>query len=199
MGLDFGWREKVGRLVARQHPAVILDLATGSGDLALTLARHCPRAQVVAGDFCFPMLRQAKAKSVPLLVGADGMRLPFAAGTFDALTVAFGLRNMSSYADAVAEFRRVLCPGGLLLVLDFSMPGPWIAPFYRFYLRKILPGIASILTGNRSAYDYLGESIEAFPRGKAMIGLLETAGLVEARHQSLACGIVGLYTGLKVK
>ncbi|HEY5892920.1 MAG TPA: ubiquinone/menaquinone biosynthesis methyltransferase [Chthoniobacterales bacterium] len=196
-GLDFGWREKVGRLVAAEKPSLILDLATGSGDLALTLARHCPKARIIGADFCLPMLQEAAKKHVPRLVCADGMRLPFANDTFDVLTVAFGLRNMSSYPDAVREFRRVVRPGGLVLVLDFSMPGPVLRPFYRFYLQKILPRIAGWLTGDRSAYDYLSESIEAFPRGRKMICLFEESDLNAPNRQPMAAGIVTLYTARK--
>lgn len=187
----------MGRLVARENPSLILDLATGSGDLALTLAKHCPNARIIGADFCLPMLQEAAKKHIPRLVCADGMRLPFTNDAFDVLTVAFGLRNMSSYPDAIREFRRVIRPGGLLLVLDFSMPGPALRPFYQFYLRKILPRIAGWLTGDRSAYDYLAESIEAFPRGRKMTCLLEDSDLHAASRHPMAAGIVTLYSARK--
>ncbi len=193
MGLDYGWRKKIGRLVAAENPRLILDLATGSGDLALTLKEHCPSAEVVAADFCLPMLAEAQRKNVPNLTGADGMRLPFADGTFDVLTVAFGLRNMESYSAAAREFLRVLKPGGKCFILDFSMPGPLIRPVYRLYLRFFLPRLAGWLTGERQAYDYLGESIEAFPAGEKMTALLLSQGAINPLARQFAGGIVSLY------
>ena len=121
-GLDFLWRSQVSRLVAASRPSRILDLATGSGDLALALRKACPSAQVIAADFCLPMLEEARRKAVPCLVQADGLALPFRDGVFDAVTVAFGLRNMASWETALAEMHRVLRPDGDLVVLDFSLP-----------------------------------------------------------------------------
>lgn len=197
LGLDHGWRTRIGKILAGHDPKLILDLATGSGDLALTLARFCPKAEIVAADFCLPMLLEAKSKHVANLAAADGMRLPFAENTFDALTVAFGLRNMSSYAGAIREFLRVLKPSGLLLILDFSQPVPPLRPFYQFYLRNILPRVADALTGERGAYEYLGESIAAFPNGREMIALIEKTGGKNAAQQRLAGGIVSLYEASK--
>ena len=193
MGLDFGWRNRIGRILAKRQPRMVLDLATGSGDLALTIARYCPEAEIVAADFCLPMLAQAKLKNVKNLMAADGMQLPFSDGSFNALTVAFGLRNMLSYERAVCEFLRVLAPGGTLLILDFSKPESLLRIPYRWYLRFILPRIAELLTGEKCAYDYLGESIEAFPSGKAMLRLIESAGGKESSCIPLAGGIVSLY------
>ncbi len=197
MGLDFGWRKRIGRILAKQQPRMILDLATGSGDLALTLARFCPNAEIVAADFCLPMLVQAQLKNVSNLMAADGMRLPFSDGTFNALTVAFGLRNMRSYERAVGEFLRVLVPGGTLLILDFSKPESLLRIPYRWYLRCVLPRIAEVLTGEKCAYDYLGESIEAFPSGTAMLRLIESAGGKDPTCIPLAGGIVSLYEAQK--
>ena len=198
MGLDYGWRRKIGRILAGTGATNILDLATGSGDLAKTLAHHCPHAKIIAADFCLPMLAQAQKKSVPNLVAGDGMKLPFASGTFDALTIAFGLRNMSSYPDALKEFIRVLKPQGQLLILDFSFPENFIKIPYRIYLRHVLPHIAKILTGEKCAYDYLGASIEAFPSGQKMIELLKATGAHSAVAKPLAGGIVTLYQAEKV-
>ncbi len=197
LGLDYGWRRCMAKLVAAHRPRLILDLATGSGDLALTLAKHCPEAEIVAADFCLPMLAEAQRKNVPNLTGADGTNLPFADDTFDALTVAFGLRNMVSYEDAIREFFRVLKPGGLLLVLDFSMPTHFLKVPYRLYLRHFLPRLAELLTGEKCAYDYLGESIEAFPSGKGMTGLISQSGGASPSSRQMAGGIVSLYQARK--
>jgi len=110
------------------------------------------------------------------------------------VTIAFGLRNMESWETALAEMVRVLQPGGHLLILDFSMPQGRLAGAYRFYLHRLLPRFASLLTGQKSAYQYLGDSIEAFPQGPAMSALLETAGFTDAKCQNLSGGIVSLYT-----
>lgn len=197
-GMDFLWRARAGRLVAATKPRRILDLATGSGDLAKTLRAACPAAQVVGADFCLPMLEVAREKHVPALVQADGLNLPFRDASFDALTVAFGLRNMASWDTALREMNRVLRPGGLLLVMDFSLPE--FAPFravYRTYLHHGLPRIAALVTGNRDAYEYLGESIESFPRGTSMLTLIEKCGFGQAQRRLLLNGIASIYTATK--
>ena len=197
-GLDFLWRFRVSRLVAASQPSRILDLATGSGDLALALQKACPSAQVVAADFCLPMLEEAQKKSVAHLVQADAMALPFSGATFDAVTVAFGLRNMASWEKALQEMHRVLRPGGLMVVLDFSLParGP-LREIYRLYLHHILPHIAGWTTGRAEAYEYLGESIEAFPRGSDMAALIETCGFQCEPPNKMCLGIVSLYAARK--
>jgi demethylmenaquinone methyltransferase/2-methoxy-6-polyprenyl-1,4-benzoquinol methylase len=130
-------------------------------------------------------------------VVADGTQLPLADASFDAVTVAFGLRNMESWPGALREMSRVLGPDGNLLVLDFSMPRPPLAAPYRFYLHRVLPRIAALITGNRAGYEYLGESIEEFPSGAAMAGLIRGNGFVEASAMPLAAGIVSIYTARK--
>lgn len=196
-GLDYFWRRRAAQIVASWQPRLILDLATGSGDLALTLQKHCPEAELLGADFCHPMLVEAQKKGLQELVVADGMKLPFASDSFDVLTVAFGLRNMASWRGALSEMHRVLRPGGHLLVLDFSMPkGPWRFP-YSFYLHRILPKIAGLLTGEKSAYEYLGDSIERFPSGNAMLELLLGAGFLKPVAEPLSLGIVSLYTASK--
>jgi demethylmenaquinone methyltransferase/2-methoxy-6-polyprenyl-1,4-benzoquinol methylase len=196
-GLDFWWRHRAAAVIQPWNPQRILDLATGSGDLARTVGRACPEALVVGADFCLPMLRIAKRKGLENLVVADALRLPFAAETFDVVTVAFGLRNMASWEDALAEMRRVLRPGGHLLILDFAVPKAPLRWIYRPYLHHLLPRIAGWLTGEKGAYEYLGQSIEQFPNGASMCTLLESVGLHQAAHEPLAGGIVGLYTAMR--
>ena len=193
-GLDFFWRRRAARLVRTWKPSRILDLATGSGDLALTIRAACPDAVIVGADFCHPMLRVAQKKGLALLVVADGLRLPFADASFDVLTIAFGLRNMESWSAGLREMRRVLRSGGHLLVLDFSIPPPPLRWIYRPYLHHAMPRIASFVTGQKSAYAYLGESIEQFPHGESMRALLREAGFAEATCEPLSGGIVSLYT-----
>lgn len=194
-GLDFLWRRRAAQLVKQWNPERLLDLATGSGDLALTLGAACPQARIVGADFCYPMLKVAQEKGLGNLVTADGLKLPFASQTFDVVTVAFGLRNMSSWVGAIREMGRILRPGGHLLILDFSIPRPPLRWVYRPYLHYVLPKVAGWVTGEPEAYEYLGDSIEKFPHGKAMEALLVEAGLTAPTSEPLTGGIVSLYTG----
>ncbi len=197
-GVDFIWRARAASIVRAWAPRRVLDLATGSGDLAISIGRACPRAEVVGADFCQPMLLESQRKGAGRLINADGTRLPFRDGVFDVVTVAFGLRNMASWPAAGAEMARVLRPGGHVLVLDFSLPA--LAPLraaYRFYLHRILPTVAGIVTGDRGSYEYLGESIENFPSGAAMTQLLDANGFTLAAARPLTGGIVSIYTATR--
>lgn len=194
MGTDIMWRARVVQMVAEWKPANLLDIATGTGDLALAIKRSLPEVEVLATDFCRPMLDVAVRRGVTDVLEADAMNLPLENATFDAATVAFGLRNMADYEKALREFRRVLRPGGHLLVLDFSMPENILAAPYRLYLHHVLPHIAGWVTGNSGAYDYLGESIEAFPRGEAFCELLRRCGYANPFCHSLSMGIASIYT-----
>ena len=193
-GLDFFWRKRAARIVKTWRPTRILDLATGSGDLALTIRAACPDAFLVGADFCHPMLLVAKRKGLDRLVTADGLRLPFADASFDALTIAFGLRNMESWSGGLAEMRRVLRSGGHVLILDFSIPSPPLRWLYRPYLHHALPRLAALVTREKAAYEYLGDSIEKFPSGDAMRALLRGTGFEEPTCEPLSGGIVSLYT-----
>jgi len=192
-GLDDYWRRVVGGLVAGWHPVRILDLATGSGILAQEIRRQNPEAYLVCADFCAPMLQIAKRRGFSNLVVADGMALPFADLTFDVVTIAFGLRNMKSLEQALKEISRILRPGGHVVILDFSLPAGPFRFFYRFYLHFVLPRLAGLITGQPAAYQYLGKSIERFPRGAAMLELLAQTGFQHAQMQSLTGGIVAIY------
>jgi demethylmenaquinone methyltransferase/2-methoxy-6-polyprenyl-1,4-benzoquinol methylase len=194
-GMDFLWRRRAAKVVRRWQPRVILDLAAGSGDVALTLKKFCPESAIVCADFCHPMLLRAQRKGVENLVTADALRLPFADRTFDVVTVAFGLRNMESWAGALLEMKRVLRPGGHVLILDFSIPTNLLRAPYRFYLHRCLPVLAGFLTGKRDAYDYLARSIEAFPQGNEMAELIGASGFEAADYHPASGGIVSLYTG----
>ncbi|MBV9877044.1 MAG: ubiquinone/menaquinone biosynthesis methyltransferase [Verrucomicrobia bacterium] len=193
LGLDRSWRKFVCQRVAAWKPSRILDLATGSGVLAEELARTNTASFVVGADFCIPMLKVAGKRNIEHLVVADGLALPFADASFDVITVAFGLRNMAFLERALAEMARTTRSGGHVVILDFSLPSGPLLPAYRFYLHFVLPRLAGWLTGEPTAYQYLGDSIESFPRGAAMTALMEEAGFVGAIAKPLSGGIVTAY------
>lgn len=198
LGIDILWRKKTARLAAARSPRLILDLATGSGDLAQALSAACPEARVLGADFSVPMMREAQARSFHQLVAADGTALPFQDAAFDLLTVAFGLRNMASWPGALGEMQRVLRPGGALMVLDFSLPTlPVIRPLYLFYLKRVMPRIAGWITGQRAAYEYLCSSVERFPSGTAMEKLILSCGFKTVQSHPLSLGIATLYVAEK--
>jgi len=194
-GMDFYWRKRAANMVASWGPAKIVDLATGTGDLALALQKQLPDAEVTGVDFLPEMLELAQGKGVRQTMLADAMKLPFPDDSFDCVTIAFGLRNMENWKGALAEMSRVVRRDGHLLVLEFSLPTISIVrTIYRFYLHRCLPLLGSFLTRKKSAYDYLGDSIEEFPSGCAMIDLIEASGFRHATLQPLSYGIVTIYT-----
>ena len=198
-GTDFYWRKCAANIVASWQPGKIVDLATGTGDLALALQKKLPDAAVTGVDFVPEMLELAQRKGVRQTIVADAMQLPFSDGSFDCVTIAFGLRNMENRGSALAEMSRVLGRDGHLLVLEFSLPTrPIVRAIYRLYLHRCLPLLGSLLTRKKSAYDYLGDSIEEFPSGRAMIDLIEASGFRHATFQPLSYGIATIYTAQSV-
>ena len=198
-GTDFYWRKCAADIVASWRPGKIVDLATGTGDLALALQKKLPDAAVTGVDFVPEMLELAQRKGVSKTILADAMQLPFPDGSFDCVTIAFGLRNMENRGGALAEMSRVLGRDGHLLVLEFSLPTRSIVrAIYRLYLHRCLPLLGSLLTRKKSAYDYLGDSIEEFPSGRAMIDLIEASGFHHATLQPLSYGIATIYTAQSV-
>ena len=194
-GIDFYWRKRAANMVASWRPDKIVDLATGTGDLALALQKKLPDAEVTGVDFLPEMLELAQRKGVRRTILADAMKLPFPDASFDCVTIAFGLRNMENWRGALTEMSRVLRRDGHLLVLEFSLPTISIVrTIYRFYLHRCLPLLGSFLTRKKSAYDYLGDSIEEFPSGRAMIDLIEASSFRNATLQPLSYGIVTIYT-----
>ncbi len=198
-GIDFWWRRRAAKIVQNWQPRRVLDLATGTGDLALAVMRQLPDAEITAADFSPEMLAIAARKGVPRTMVADAMQLPFDDSSFEVVTVAFGLRNMADWGAALREMARVLTSGGHLLVLDFSKPIPTLQPLYRFYLHRCLPTLAAVMTGKKDAYDYLGASIEKFPSGEAMVALINANGFRDATATQLSGGIATIYCATRNK
>lgn len=197
MGADIWWRHVVTSRIKKWHPQHLLDVASGTGDLALEIQEACPDCEVIASDFCAEMLAHAASRGMQKTIVADALNLPFPDNGFDVVTVAFGLRNMADYPAALREMNRVLKPGGRLVILDFSLPDNILRGPYRFYLHRILPKLAGALTGEKDAYEYLGGSIEQFPAGTAMTTLLETCGFMGTQADPLTFGVVSIYEGTK--
>jgi demethylmenaquinone methyltransferase / 2-methoxy-6-polyprenyl-1,4-benzoquinol methylase len=197
-GIDFYWRRRAAEIVAGWRPHRIADLATGTGDLALALQKELPDAEIVGVDFLPEMLDLARRKGVRQVVLADAMNLPFGDASFDCVTIAFGLRNLENWRAALTEMSRALRTSGRLLVLEFSLPTtPILRAMYRFYLHRCLPLLGSFLTGKKTAYDYLGDSIEEFPGGNAMCKLMAANGFTHTTFEPLTGGIVTIYTAQK--
>lgn len=200
-GIDYWWRQRLVRAVYDSHATSVLDLATGSGDVVFALADGlAPGVTLLGIDFCQPMLDEAVKKRdenhrwthIAFRLG-DGMALPLPDASFQAITISFGLRNMVNRAQALQEMRRVLKPDGRLFILEFSQPMVWFRPFYYTYLKYVLPIVAGIITGDRSAYEYLGGSIEQYPDRIAMSEEIRQAGFNSVRALPLSCGIVALH------
>lgn len=206
-GIDIWWRHKLVKAVAQGSPCAVLDLATGSGDVAFVLAKALPQTTSITGmDFCQPMLDEAiakqKAQQDPqakkiLFKQGDGMALAVDAESFDAATISFGLRNMSDRVKCLSELHRALKPDGRVFVLEFSQPYAWFKPIYFFYLRHILPWFAGLITGDRKAYVYLNETIESFPDRKALGAELLKAGFSKYVAEPMTFGIVALHIAQK--
>jgi demethylmenaquinone methyltransferase/2-methoxy-6-polyprenyl-1,4-benzoquinol methylase len=202
-GMDLWWRRQLVAAVRRTEPTDVVDLATGSGDVAFALARELPpTTRIIGMDFCQPMLDEAEIKKAAAGAGryanitfrqGDGLALPLADACCDALTISFGLRNLADRAKGLREMRRVRRPGGRLFVLEFSQPQTWFAPFYFFYLRKILPFVAGAVTGDRAAYVYLNETIEQFPDREGLAGEIRAAGFSHVTASRMTFGIVALH------
>ena len=194
--IDRRWRaravRRVGPTLARPG-ARALDLCCGTGDLLVALGA----ARTVGADFCHPMLVRARQKGARRLVEADALSLPFPAACFDAVTAAFGFRNLANYEAGLAEIRRVLRPGGMLAILEFSQPPHAVfGALYNFYSRRILPLIGGALSGSRDAYTYLPESVRRFPSVEELAAMIRAAGFRDAGYERMTGGIVALHTGI---
>jgi len=202
LGQDQQWRRLAVKKIPLLERGIILDVATGTGDIALTLAHYQPPATSIIGmDFSGPMLDIARRKISKRglngrikLVLADALSLPLADETVDAAIIAFGLRNLVHATQGLSEFYRVIKPGGYLVILEFGFPAnPVFQRLYHFYFLRILPWIGGLISRNHRAYRYLPESVLAFPYADALEERLWEAGFQEAEHHKLTGGIALVY------
>lgn len=202
LGVDRAWRRQAVRAAVSGAPERILDVATGTADLALALARSRPDARVTGVDFAAGMLRVGREKAVRAgvevsLEVADGTSLPYPDASFDAVTIAYGLRNFEDVDAGLVEFRRVLAPGGRLVVLEFPPPpeGPF-GRLFRAYFTRVVPALGGLISGDPSAYAYLPASVLAFPEPEALARRLEAAGFEHVTWTPQTFGISALHVGV---
>ena len=203
--IDKRWRklvaEKLRESLVKQS-ARVLDVACGTGDLALVIAERTG-AHVTGTDFCRPMLKiaqrkaSARAAQIPFVEG-DALRLPFMDESFDAVTIAFGLRNLANIEGGLNELRRVLKPNGRAAILEFSRPVvPGFRELFGFYFTRVLPRIGGIISGSRSAYGYLPDSVARFPDQRVLAKMMREAGFVDIEYENLTGGIAALHLGTR--
>ena len=204
-GTDIGWRKKALRVLKKDNPRRILDVATGTADMAILAARLLNPDQVVGIDISAGMLELGRKKvkneqleKVIQLQLGDSETINFAQNTFDAVMVAFGVRNFENLEKGLGEMLRVLKPGGHLIVLEFSQPRrKLVRRFYHYYMNVVAPKIAGWFKQNREAYQYLNESANAFPSRQAFLEILRKAGYIDTEFKSLSLGICCIYSGRK--
>lgn len=205
MGIDRSWRRRTVKLAGLKRTSHVLDLAAGTGDLTLALARLGSPASVLSTDFVPEMLEVGKAKATeyegetPIdFAVVDAQDLPFGSDSYDVVTIAFGVRNLPDRAANFREVHRVLRPGGRYVILEFSRPP--FAPFralYYFYLNAVIPTLGGMLTKDRPSFEYLSASIRAFPGQVALAGELHKAGFTEVTWHNLTSGIVAVHVAVK--
>ena len=204
LGIDVSWRKKVVKLVGEKNPQQILDIATGTGDLAIMMAKLNPK-KITGLDISAGMLEVGKQKiakanlsdKIEMIVG-DSENMPFEDNTFDAITVSFGVRNFENLDKGLTEILRVLKPGGKFVVLETSNPTKF--PFkqgYKFYTNYILPVIGKIFSKDKVAYSYLSESANSFPFGEAFNNILQKNGFKSAENLPVTFGVASIYIALK--
>ena len=206
LNLDVKWRRRAALQACPEKGLRVLDLCGGTGDLSVALAQgDAPPALVVCCDFSHPMLALAGPKFVRKGLGdrcvtilGDALRLPFRDGSFDAVTVGFGVRNLADMRAGFGEILRVLAPGGRLVVLEFSRPsGSLLSRVYALYLKTVVPRLGDAASGRRGPYVYLARTIGDFPEPELLAGMLREAGFVAVGWQPLTGGIVCVHTALK--
>ena len=203
--VDRGWRRALLQRVTpvlQKRGAKVLDLCCGTGDVLLDL-QAASANPVLGADFCHPMLVTAAHKMnarhyAQTLFEADALELPLAASSLDAITIAFGFRNLANYRAGLAEFQRVLKPGGVLAILEFSHPpNLLLRQAYGLYSKAVLPLVGALISGSRTAYTYLPESVAKFPQAEELRGMFEESGFSGARFELLTGGIAALHSGEK--
>ena len=201
--IDKRWRRKAVRMLA--PCGELLDVAVGTGDLAFEIIRQRKAEHVTGADLSVEMMsigrEKARARNMSERVSfeeAGAMSLPYADGRFDAVTCAFGVRNFSDREAGLNEMRRVLRPGGQLMVLEFSRPSvPFFREIYNLYFNYVLPFVGGLVSGNREAYRYLNRSVRDFPEGDEFMGLLRKTGFVFPEQRRISFGIVTIYMATK--
>jgi demethylmenaquinone methyltransferase/2-methoxy-6-polyprenyl-1,4-benzoquinol methylase len=204
LGIDKGWRKKAIKEIAKVQPKKILDVATGTGDLAIAAMAVHPE-YVTGVDIAEQMLEVGRKKiaeknlnKIINLQSGDSEALPFEANAFDAVTCAYGVRNFEHLDAGLKEMYRVMRPGGKLAILEFSHPQQFpVKQLYKFYFRYILPALGRMVSKHSRAYTYLPESVNAFPEGKKFVEILGRCGFKEAKARALTLGITTLYTATK--
>lgn len=204
-GIDKLWRRKAVKMIGKECPAKILDVASGTGDLAILLARKIPSASVLGVDISEGMLQLGSRKvdeagltSRVSFSVADCLNLPLRDNCYDCVSVAYGVRNFQNILAGYREMHRVLRPGGMLCVIELSTPdSPLVSPFYRFYTRCVIPAVGRLVSKDVRAYSYLPESIAAVPKGESMLSLIREAGFRDARFRPLTFGVCTIYTAYK--
>jgi demethylmenaquinone methyltransferase/2-methoxy-6-polyprenyl-1,4-benzoquinol methylase len=205
LGIDIIWRKKAINELKKDKPALILDVATGTGDFAFEALAALKPHKIVGVDISQGMLDIAAQKIAKRNLGGmfevklgDSEKLPFNDDEFDAVTVAYGVRNFENLEKGLADMLRVLKPGGKAVVLEFSKPkGFPIKQLYHFYFNYITPGIGKIFSKDSRAYSYLPESVAAFPEGESFVALMDKVGFKHTKNRPLAFGICSIYTGIK--
>lgn len=204
MGIDVSWRKKVVKLVKSTQPAQVLDIATGTGDLAIMLA-EATDAKITGFDLSAGMLEVGRKKVAEKkldnrieMIQGDAENMPFPDNSFDCITVAFGVRNFENLKKGLDEIYRVLKPGGKFIILEFSQPENFpMKQLYGFYSKNILPLIGRIISKDKSAYTYLPESVKAFPYGEEMKNILKNSNFIKVVNKKLTFGISSIYESLK--
>lgn len=204
-GLHRRWLARAVKEVAVASPSAVLDVATGTADVAVAIARRIPGACVTGVDLSLGMIEVGRGKVAKAGLGdrisltqGDCMALSMPDNSFDAVTVAYGVRNFERLADGYREMLRVLRPGGKLTVIELSTPRHWLVkPFYRFYTRCVIPIVGRLVSKDIRAYSYLPESIAAVPQGADMCRLMSDCGFESPRSRSLTLGTCSIYTAMK--
>lgn len=206
LGIDNIWRKKALKEIVDGTQQQILDVACGTGDSTIAIAKAMePGGRVTGIDISAgmmePLMRKAAHEGVHdriKLLQADALQMPFEANSFHRVTCAFGIRNFEDRKKGLAEFLRVLKPGGRAVILELGIPDkPFIKALYDIYFRHILPLIGSLISGNRAAYRYLPESVYAFPRPETFCAMMERAGFHNVRHRNFTFGLCRLFIGEK--